>query len=450
MSNLSQSREGGRSALRALARLHGLQPSFVGADGRRHRPSDEITIQLLRALRVPIGDPSEAAELAALARARRASRVVEPVLVERDSTPARHRVTLPVDRGTDGAWVELVGEDGSSERHRLGDLVQGPSVREEVDGRSVAHLEVRLPSPLAAGYHQLRIEAEGLEAAALLIRAPGRCPLPERCWGLFAPVHALRGEDDWGVGSYGELGKFMAWSGQLGARFVSTLPIFATFLDGPVQEPSPYLPVSRLAWNELYLDIATLPEIAYSAEVRSCLESGDTRDTMASLRRTRLADPIRVMAAKRAVLQRAAAACVASPPRLRALEDWLAAHPEVAASRALSCRPLRTGRPGARALPRLRAVDGRLSTRRRGGTRQHLHGPARGGAPAGLRSLVAARRLRRRGQRRCATRRLRLRRAGLGHPAAAPPGHPRAGLRVRDRHAADGHASTRGSCGSTT
>ena len=318
-------------ALASLARLHGLQVSFAGADGRRHRVSDEVTIQLLRALGVPIERPDDAAGLAALASARRASRPVAPVLVERGARPGVHRATLPVDSRAEAAWVEIVREDGSSERHRLSDLVSRPPASEDVDGRAVAHHELRLPAPLPAGYHRLRVESEGLEGEALLLRAPGRCPLPERGWGLFAPVHALRGEDDWGVGGYRELGNLLDWSGRLGARFVSTLPIFATFLDGPLEEPSPYLPVSRLAWNELYLDVTTLPEVGYSAEVRACLESGVTRDATASLRRLRLADPVRAMAAKRAVLERAAAACFRSPGRHGELVVWLEAHPEVAA-----------------------------------------------------------------------------------------------------------------------
>ncbi len=39
---------------------------------------------------------------------------------------------------------------------------------------------------------------------------------------------------------------------------VATLPLYATFLDEPF-DPSPYSPVSRLHWNEVYLDDDGLP-----------------------------------------------------------------------------------------------------------------------------------------------------------------------------------------------
>ncbi len=40
---------------------------------------------------------------------------------------------------------------------------------------------------------------------------------------------------------------------------LSTLPLYATFLDDPF-DPSPYSPISRLHWNEVYLDDEGLPD----------------------------------------------------------------------------------------------------------------------------------------------------------------------------------------------
>ena len=45
-----------------------------------------------------------------------------------------------------------------------------------------------------------------------------------------------------------------------GRRVVGTLPLLAAFLDEPF-DPSPYSPVSRLFWNELYLDVDAVPEL---------------------------------------------------------------------------------------------------------------------------------------------------------------------------------------------
>ena len=44
----------------------------------------------------------------------------------------------------------------------------------------------------------------------------------------------------------------------IGVNTLITLPLYAAFLDEPF-DPSPYAPVSRLHWNEVYLDDAALP-----------------------------------------------------------------------------------------------------------------------------------------------------------------------------------------------
>ena len=76
---------------------------------------------------------------------------------------------------------------------------------------------------------------------------------------MFAPLYALRAEDDWGVGSFSELAKFRGWIDGLGGSVAATLPLFAQFLDEPMVEPSPYSPASRLFWNETYIDVTRAP-----------------------------------------------------------------------------------------------------------------------------------------------------------------------------------------------
>ena len=51
-----------------------------------------------------------------------------------------------------------------------------------------------------------------------------------------------------------DLAAFADFVGDLKGRAVATLPMLASFLDEPFN-PSPYAPVSRLFWNEFYLDV---------------------------------------------------------------------------------------------------------------------------------------------------------------------------------------------------
>lgn len=322
-----------RRSLRDLARLHGVQAQFRAVDGTRPRADDQVLVAVLRSLGVPVECLGDAEDLVRAQHASRARRLIEPVLVHRAGLVSRHRVTLASRLAAQDAWIEVCQEDGSSQRRRLSELAGGSPRAEEVDGQRVVHHQLRLGPPLALppGYHRLRLEAPGASGEALVICAPRRCPQPPRSWGISAPLHALRSEGDWGVGSYGDLAALASWAQGLGAGFVGTLPLFAAFLEGPLREPSPYLPASRLGYNELYVDLQSLPELAYSSEVRAALEQSDPSRSLTALGDQELSDHAASMAAKRPVLQAAAAAAWDTPRRRQALESWLSQRPEMAA-----------------------------------------------------------------------------------------------------------------------
>jgi 4-alpha-glucanotransferase len=89
---------------------------------------------------------------------------------------------------------------------------------------------------------------------------------------------------------------------------LATLPLYATFLDDPY-DPSPYSPISRLHWNEVYLDDDTLP----AAPRPEADEMVDWR-ALASRRRAQLID----------------AASTLDEDTARRLERFVSEHPDVA------------------------------------------------------------------------------------------------------------------------
>ncbi len=81
--------------------------------------------------------------------------------------------------------------------------------------------------------------------ATVALSWPPRLPGAPRGWGAFLPLHALRTEDDWGVGSYTDLARSARWVGGLGGGLVGTLPLYPAFLDAtgrpeplPAREPA--------------------------------------------------------------------------------------------------------------------------------------------------------------------------------------------------------------------
>ena len=123
-----------------------------------------------------------------------------------------------------------------------------------------------MPQSLPYGYHQLTLEVKGNSGRTLIIAAPQRTYTPadgeeKRRWGAFIPLYALQGRDSWGSGDYTALGESggHGWR-KKGETLSRTLPLLPLFLDEPF-EPSPYAPVSRLLWNEFYIDINSVPEL---------------------------------------------------------------------------------------------------------------------------------------------------------------------------------------------
>lgn len=293
------------ASLLKLARLYGVETTCPDYTTRRPRPvSHETLLGVLRALGVVLRSPADAPR--AVAHQRRATwqRWLEPVAVAWDGRPVRVELRPPVRLGIGRLSVELSLENGESRRWLVGMADLPVRGREEVDGVRYAAYELRLPA-LPLGYHRLRVEIGGRTAEALVIAAPTKAYAPagnSRQWGVFLPLYALRTKKSWGAGDFSDLKALASWAGRQGSNLVSTLPLLPAFLD-ELFEPSPYSPVSRLFWNEFYLDVTRAPELAQSASARRRLESSQFQKALAELRSAPLVDYRLGMALKREILE---------------------------------------------------------------------------------------------------------------------------------------------------
>ena len=111
-----------------------------------------------------------------------------------------------------------------------------------------------------------------------------------------------------------------------GGNVVGTLPFLASFLDKPC-DPSPYTPVSRLFWNEFYLDLTRVPEMARCPEAQALAEATEFKSEIEALRGQRLVDYRRLMALKRVVLEKLARnLTTGSDKRREAFEGFVKEH----------------------------------------------------------------------------------------------------------------------------
>jgi 4-alpha-glucanotransferase len=316
-----------------LARQHGVQTSYYDVQGRRHGATPEALLAVLQALGAPVARPEDAAGALRAVRQARWRRCCEPVTVAWDGGPAALELRLPAgqDRGQVHCRLEL--EDGEV-RQWACDLT-GLRVlrRATVEGVEYVARELPTPSGLPPGYHRLKLAMPGYEGETLVVAAPrrafGLAADGGRVWGVFVPLYALRSARNWGAGDTGDLERMWDWVRELGGGLVGTLPLLAAFLDQPF-DPSPYAPVSRLFWNEFYLDVTRIPELERCAPARQLVSSRAFGKECDVLRRASLVDYRRAMALKRRVLELLAREFFAADSdRQAAFRRWVADCPGV-------------------------------------------------------------------------------------------------------------------------
>lgn len=327
------SRTGGTATreLRELAALCGVQLSYLDILSRRRRTA--TTGSLLAVLQA-LGEPLEKlSDVSSALRERRLAhwrQRAEPVSV---APAGKAALTLRLPSSAVGPLhCVLTLEEGAEHRWttKLTDLTALNSA--DIEGESYQALLLKIPANLPPGYHRLTLEESETQTEVLLLSPPDSgAYLPRerravRTWGVFLPLYALYSERSWGCGDFGDLEDLMDWVGRLGGGVVATLPFLAAFLDTPF-EPSPYAPVSRLFWSELFLDVTAIPELKESPAAQTLISSAAFQDERIALQKTTHVDYRPAMALKRRTLEELARTLFDLNGHRRAqLEQFVAGH----------------------------------------------------------------------------------------------------------------------------
>lgn len=287
------------SALKRLARLYDVQLQYRDYTGTtRHAPAAAVRA-VLRALGANLNDSAESIDDALKAReSELLDRMLEPVVVAWDGEISALQVRIPADEAHRPVRYELYCEDGSSHHGELRARRTGTA------GSGYVDLHASLPAQIPFGYHDLAVETRRHRAHARVISAPSQPGATEnrhRAWGIFAPTYSLRSDQTIGIGDLGALESLMHWSGDRGAKFVGTLPLLATFLSQPF-EPSPYSPVSRLFWNEIFLDLRSAIAELDCGQAALLLESQEFQRELPELNAGDTIDYARVASARKRIL----------------------------------------------------------------------------------------------------------------------------------------------------
>lgn len=320
--------------LHRLARLYGVQTAYYDVQGRNQEASAEALLAVLKTLGAPVENMNDAPAAIKAWRQAYWDRYIEPVVVAWDGHLAGLDLRLPSDQTTGRAMLELKHETGETNTWTC-DLSQLSALRVSKLG-SARYAVKRLPIPIAlpSGYHRLALETGRKRFETLIICAPMKAyqcreELPAHMWGIFLPLYALHSERSWGAGDFSDLRNLIDWLANLGGSVAATLPLLAAFLDEPF-DPSPYAPVSRLLWNEFYIDISKAEEARRCSSAKRLLASTSLQDEIRRLLLLRLVDYKRLMALKRTALEEMSRCCFAQPSaRLDSLQQFAETHPFV-------------------------------------------------------------------------------------------------------------------------
>jgi 4-alpha-glucanotransferase len=292
--------------LQKLARLYNLQTVYRDGFGQLRAAPLEAILAVLSCLDAPVASLEDVPEALRARRHDLWQLGVEPVLVAWQGTPFVFTLRLPDRLAETRVKCRIHLETGAQLEGKCDDKPGVRVLSREVEGIRYAIRRLRAPGAIPLGYHRLEIHIGDLHLESFIISAPVQAYAPAnvdaKSWGVFCPLYALNSARNWGAGDFSDLATFAGFVGELGVQAVGTLPMLASFLDEPFNS-SPYAPVSRLFWNEFYLDVTKIPEFSQCETAQAIVNSPEFQRELTVARGAPLVDYRKVMALKRQVIE---------------------------------------------------------------------------------------------------------------------------------------------------
>lgn len=317
--------------LRDLARLYGVQSVYHDGFGQRREAPVEAVLSVLRSLGAPLESLKDLTAAWRETRQARCRRAIDPVIIGWQHRPLAIKLRLPERLAETPVKMAIALESGGRIEGRCFEALEGARPIREAQGERYVVRRLTLSSAVPLGYHRAYIEVGPLKLESFLFQAPLQAYAPpdpsRKRWGVFCPLYALWSTESWGAGDFSDLGALIDFVGEQSGHVVATLPLLASFLDEPFN-PSPYAPISRLFWNELYLDLTKVAELESCPSAQAIMGSDQFRRQLESLRAERLVDYRRAMALKRKVIEELLRSFTKqSSPRRESFEKFAATHP---------------------------------------------------------------------------------------------------------------------------
>ncbi len=131
---------------------------------------------------------------------------------------------------------------------------------EDNSSEKYVRAEVEITTQLAAGYYDIEFYIDNNCYKSVLVAAPEQCYQPKslnehKIWGYALQLYSLRSKKNWGVGDFSDLRDFVKLCARCGADLIGLNPINLPNHCFP-EDASPYLSISRLFLNPIYIDVS--------------------------------------------------------------------------------------------------------------------------------------------------------------------------------------------------
>lgn len=316
-----------KALLRNTCRAWGIQPSYLVNNERPVWASEKSLIKVLGDLtKTALNSNDDLKKLLEKRRQKQIADGMEKSLVLWSGKPRPTYLYFPQGQKNSKFTATVTLESGEKKNLTLKTL--GETVRKNLD-----RVQVQWEETLDLGYHKLELKSDGHTFTCLLICPPEKLETAKELnhsWGPFVPLYALRTGDEWGIGSLKEMKQALQKCGEYGAKWLGTLPLLAVNLDKPDCDPSPYSALTRLFWNEVFLDVEALVEKYNSNQARTIIKELEFQKEIEALRAITHVDYHRVYKLKKQVLKILSDEFFAKKiDAQKAYQDFLKDNPEI-------------------------------------------------------------------------------------------------------------------------
>lgn len=296
--------------LERLSELVGFCSSYTGTFGEQVFVKDQAREALLSAMGYQLDDNSLRESISQLENAKWISLLPSSHIVKLEE--AHHFINISIPNND----ISLV-KDGSVHWKIITEIeetLQGNFSLEElcfIDKREineVSYVRYQLPLPiLDEGYHQLTITYNQITESCPLIYTPIKCYNPKQAsakkmWGFTAQLYALKSKNNWGIGDFGDLHRFIEVAAEQGAATIGINPLHPLYQNNPAHR-SPYSPSSRTFLNPIYINMtAAISLFSGCEQVQSLVKDDEFQKRLIQAKTSELVDYTAVASLKFQVL----------------------------------------------------------------------------------------------------------------------------------------------------